>query len=359
MKFSIFHQIESYDDSISYAQLQEELKDLTLQAEAGGFDKVWIGEHHGMGFAASPNAFTSLAYIAALTKTIRLGTGTSIAPFYHPIRLAGEIGQLDVMSNGRLEVGIARGAYNFEYERQYPGYANFSGETKNADVAWDAGQRMREMVPAVQKLIAGNYEHDGVIWSWPSTTATPWPVQKPYPPMYIAARDPNTHSFAIANDCNVQVTPLALGDDEAQVLMDKFNGACAENPDKKRPEVMILMHLYTAESEAELAEGAKNISEFYHHFMKWFKNAGGVNKVSQGHMEPISDAERDANPQYAPEVMRKNMIIGTPDEVIARLKKLEAMGYDEFSIWVDSHMNFEQKSKALQLFIDKVLPAFK
>lgn len=359
MKFSIFHQIEAYDDSISYVQLQEELKDLTVQAEAGGIDKVWIGEHHGMGFAASPNAFTSLAYVAAFTKKIRLGTGTSIAPFYHPIRLAGEIGQLDVMSNGRVEVGIARGAYNFEYERQYPGYENFSGETKNADVAWDAGQRMREMVPAVQKLIAGDYTHEGTIWSWPSTTATPSPVQKPYPPMWIAARDPNTHSFAVANDCNVQVTPLALGDGEAEVLMEKFNGACAENPDKKRPEIMILMHLYVAETEEELQEGAKNISEFYHFFMKWFKNFAGTDKVSKGYMEPITDAEREASPQYAPDVMRKNMVIGTPEEVIERLKKFQALGYDEFSIWVDSHMSFEQKSKSLKLFIDKVLPAFK
>ena len=359
MKFSIFHQIEAYDDSISYVQLQEELKDLTVQAEQGGIDKVWIGEHHGMGFAASPNAFTSLAYVAAFTKKIRLGTGTSIAPFYHPIRLAGEIGQLDAMSNGRVEVGIARGAYNFEYERQYPGYANFEGETKNADVAWDAGQRMREMVPAVQKLIAGDYAHEGTIWSWPSTTATPRPVQQPYPPMWIAARDPNTHSFAVANDCNVQVTPLALGDDEAEVLMEKFKSACAENPDKKRPEIMILMHLYVAETEEELQEGAKNISEFYHFFMKWFKNFAGTDKVSKGYMEPITDAEREANPQYAPDVMRKNMVIGTPEQVIERLKKFQALGYDEFSIWVDSHMSFEQKSKSLKLFIDKVLPAFK
>ena len=46
-------------------------------------------------------------------------------------------------------------------------------------------------------------------------------------------------------------------------------------------------------------------------------------------------------------------------EVIERLKKFQALGYDEFSIWVDSHMSFEQKSKSLKLFIDKVLPAFK
>ena len=156
MKFSIFHQVERYDDSISHRQLQEELTELTLLAERGGFDKVWIGEHHAMEFTVSPNAFVSLAYLASITSTIRLGTGTVIAPFYNPIRLAGEIGQLDVMSNGRVEVGIARGAYNFEYDRQFPNEASFTGDTRKTDLAWDAGLRMRELVPATQGVQASD-----------------------------------------------------------------------------------------------------------------------------------------------------------------------------------------------------------
>ncbi len=356
MKFSIFHQVERYDDSISHRQLQEELTELTLLAERGGFDKVWIGEHHAMEFTVSPNAFVSLAYLASITSTIRLGTGTVIAPFYNPIRLAGEIGQLDVMSNGRVEVGIARGAYNFEYDRQFPNEASFTGDTRKTDLAWDAGLRMRELVPATQGVLEGNYAHDGTYWQFPSTTAVPRPIQQPYPPMWIAARDPNTHAFAVANNCNVQVTPLSMGDNEAANLMEKFNSACAEHPDKPRPEIMILMHAYCAETEEELQEGSRNIEEFFHYFMKWFKND---RPIKDGFIEPITDEERAANPQYAAEAMRKNMLVGTPDEIIVRLKAYEALGYDEFSIWVDSHMNYEQKRKSIQLFIDHVLPAFK
>jgi alkanesulfonate monooxygenase SsuD/methylene tetrahydromethanopterin reductase-like flavin-dependent oxidoreductase (luciferase family) len=151
------------------------------------------------------------------------------------------------------------------------------------------------------------------------------------------------------------VTPLALGDGEVATLMDKFNAACAEHPDMPRPKVMILMHAYCAETENELQEGAENIEEFYHYFAKWFRNNG---PTPNGFVEPVTDEERAMNPQYSAENMRKNMLIGTPEQIIERLKAYEALGYDEFSIWVDSHMSFAQKSKSIQLFIDKVLPAF-
>ena len=61
MRFSLFQQVERYDNSISHHQLQEELVLLTQQAERGGFCTVWVSEHHAMEFTVSPNAFVSLA----------------------------------------------------------------------------------------------------------------------------------------------------------------------------------------------------------------------------------------------------------------------------------------------------------
>ena len=102
-------------------ELFDELEELVLMAEAAGFETAWIGEHHGMEFTIAPNPFIHLAYLGARTKTIRLGTGTVIAPFWHPIKLAGEAALTDVATGGRLDIGIARGAYSFEYERLLPG----------------------------------------------------------------------------------------------------------------------------------------------------------------------------------------------------------------------------------------------
>ena len=110
MKFSLFVHMERSDPKKTHRELFEELEELVLLSEAAGLETVWIGEHHGMEFTIAPNPFIQLAYLAAKTSTIRLGTGNVVAPFWHPIKLAGEAAMTDIASNGRLELGIARGA---------------------------------------------------------------------------------------------------------------------------------------------------------------------------------------------------------------------------------------------------------
>ncbi|TJW69912.1 MAG: LLM class flavin-dependent oxidoreductase, partial [Mesorhizobium sp.] len=111
MKFSLFVHMERSDLDKPQSQLLDELGELVLLAEEAGFETAWIGEHHGMEFTISPNPFINIAYLAAKTTRIRLGTGTIIAPFWHPIKLAGEAAMTDIITGGRLDVGIARGAY--------------------------------------------------------------------------------------------------------------------------------------------------------------------------------------------------------------------------------------------------------
>lgn len=344
MKFSLFVHMERLAPGPSHGELFDQLTELVQLAERGGFEAAWVGEHHGMEFTIAPNPFINLAYLAAKTERIRLGTGTVIAPFWHPIKLAGEAALTDVASRGRLDIGIARGAYSFEYERLLPGLD-----------AWGAGQRLRELIPAVQRLWQGDYAHQGEFWSFPTTTCVPRPVQEPHPPIWVAARDPNSHEFAVTNGCNVQVTPLASGDGEVASLMDRFNTACAAHPERPRPQIMLLMHSFVCASEAEVAETARELSRFYCTFGAWFKNERPIN---QGFLEPLSEAEMAAMPQYAPELMRRNLVIGEPEDVIARLKGYEALGYDQYSLWIDSGLSFERKKRSLQLFIDKVMPAF-
>jgi flavin-dependent trigonelline monooxygenase, oxygenase component len=343
MKFSLFVHMERADLAKPHRELFAELEELALTAEEAGFETVWIGEHHGMEFTIAPNPFIQLAYLAAKTKRIRLGTGNIIAPFWHPIKLAGEAAMMDVVSNGRLDLGIARGAYTFEYERLFPGLD-----------AWGAGQRMRELAPAIKKLWVGDYAHQGEFWSFPSTTASPKPVQANLP-IWIAARDPNSHDFAVAGGCNVQVTPLASGDGEVGILMDRFNDACANHPETPRPRIMLLQHTFVSDSPAETETLTNDLSAFYCLFGAWFQNK---RPIHQGVMDALTDVERAAMPNYAPDVIRKNLVIGEPDEVIARLKGYEALGYDQFSIWIDSGLSHQRKKKSLDLFIRHVAPAF-
>lgn len=343
MKFSLFLHMERNDTTRSYSQLFDELTELVQIAEEGGFETAWIGEHHGMQFTIAPNPFINIAYLGARTSRIRLGTGTVIAPFWHPIKLAGEAAMADVATGGRLDVGIARGAYSFEYERLMPGLD-----------AWTAGQRLRELVPTIRKLWEGDYAHQGEFWSFPATTSAPQPVQS-YPPLWIAARDPNSHDFAVSNGCNVQVTPLASGYGEVASLMERFNTACAAHPEIPRPQIMLLQHTFVADSAEETDRLSQDLSDFYCAFGAWFKNQ---RPIRQGFIEPLTAGEKAEMPMYSPQNMREKLVIGQPDEVIARLSGYKAMGYDQYSMWIDSGISHERKKKSLELFIRNVMPAF-
>lgn len=344
MKFSLFVHMERLDASQNHQELYEEFVQLCEIADRGGMHAIWTGEHHGMDFTIAPNPFINIADLARRTKNVRLGTGTVIAPFWHPIKLAGEAAMTDIVTGGRLDVGIARGAYGFEYERLLPGLD-----------AWGAGQRMRELIPALKGVWAGDYAHDGEFWKFPSTTSAPKPVQTPHPPIWVAARDPNSHEFAVSQGCNVQVTPLWNGDAEIESLMGRFNAACEKNPDIARPKIMLLLHTYVGFDEADVRQAMKEVSVYYNYFFAWFKNE---RPIHQGLIERLSEEEIAANANLSPEVMRANMPIGTSDEVIGRLKAYEALGYDEYSFWIDTGMSFERKKASLERFIAEVMPAF-
>ncbi len=224
MRFSLFLHMERIDESQSYQQLYNDFIELAKMADQGGMHAIWTGEHHGMDFTIAPNPFLNLVDLAHHTKNVRLGTGTIIAPFWHPIKLAGEAAMTDILTKGRLDLGIARGAYSFEYERLMPGMD-----------AMEAGGRMRELVPAVQQLWKGDYAHDGKYSQFPATTSAPKPIQEGGVPMWIAARDPHSHNFAVENGCNVQVTPLWMGMEEIETLMHRFKDAKNEHGQDKDP----------------------------------------------------------------------------------------------------------------------------
>jgi len=345
MKFSLFAHMERITAEQSHASLYAEFIELCTMADEGAMHAIWTGEHHGMDFTIAPNPFITIADLARRTKNVRLGTGTIVAPFWHPIKLAGEAAMTDIISGGRLELGLARGAYSFEYERLVPGMD-----------AWQAGQRLREMVPAIKKLWNGDYQHDGEYYQFPATTSAPKPVQQPGPPIWVAARDPNSHEFAIANGCNVQVTPLWLGDEEIHSLKQRFDAACATSASTApTPRIMLLQHAYVGGSPEDVEAAARALSRFYCYFGAWFKNE---RPIRQGLIEPLSIDEMAGIEMYSPAAMRKNLTIGTAQEVIDRLKRYEDLGYDEYAYWMDSSMSAEQKRASLARFIDDVMPAF-
>lgn len=343
MDFSLFAHMERLTPEDPPEQLYEDFAGLCEMADQGGMRAVWTGEHHGMEFTIAPNPFLSLVDLAHRTRNVRLGTGTVVAPFWHPIKLAGEAAAADQITGGRIELGIARGAYSYEYERLMPGMD-----------AWDAGQRMREITPLLPKLWQGDCAHEGQYFQFPATTSAPKPRQPEGPPIWIAARDPNSHEFGVHNGFNIQVTPLWQGLEEIETLMGRFEAACASY-DGARPKIMLLHHTYVGANANDVDLAVGDLHRYYNYFGAWFQNK---RPVEQGHIAPLSGEEIAANPMFTKEKLARDLTIGTAQEVIDRLKRYEDLGYDEFSFWIDSGMSTERKRASLSRFIEDVMPAF-
>ncbi|WP_299690339.1 LLM class flavin-dependent oxidoreductase [uncultured Tateyamaria sp.] len=343
MEFSLFAHMERLTPDQSHDVLYQEFIGLCQMADQGGMRAIWTGEHHGMEFTIAPNPFLSIVDLAHHTKHVKLGTGTVVAPFWHPIKLAGEAAATDLMTGGRLEMGIARGAYSYEYERLMPGMD-----------AWEAGQRMRETAPLLRPLWEGDCAHEGTFFNFPATTAAPKPKQDGGPPIWIAARDPNSFEFAVQNGFHVQVTPLWQGMEEVETLAARFDAACSDH-DGPRPKCMLLHHTYVGADAADVDHAAEEFSRFYNYFGAWFQNK---RPVRQGLIEEISTEDMVGNAMMAPANMRRDLTMGTADEVVDLIKRYEDLGYDEFSFWIDSGMSAERKRASLSRFIDDVMPRF-
>ena len=108
-------------------------------------------------------------------------------------------------------------------------------------------------------------------------------------------------------------------------------------------------------SEADTALAADELSRFYNYFGAWFQTKRAV---SQGHIDPLSDADMAGNAMMAPGNMARDLTIGTAQEVIDQIKRYEDLGYDEYSFWIDSGMSIERKRASLDRFINDVMPAF-
>lgn len=344
MKFSIALHMERFSPDVDMRDVVSDTLEIARIADAGGFETIWTAEHHTIEFTIAPNPFQMLTWWGAHTERIRLGSATVVAPYWTPIRLAGEAALCDHLTGGRLEFGIARGAYQYEFDRMAGGMPQEQG-----------GAYMQELLPAVQKLWAGDYAHEGKYYNFPLATSVPKPRQQLNPPIWVAARDPGTFDWAVRNGYNILSTPLSAPPAEVGVLGEKFRKATSDHPNVPKPRFMMLRRACVYEKAGDWELPVKLSAAYGRSFENLFRNIG---TVVNGFPENVPMETVVNRADYDPEAIRDNLLFGTPDEVIEKLMIYEAAGVDQFCLGLAFNLPQELKRKTLELFVKEVMPVF-
>jgi alkanesulfonate monooxygenase SsuD/methylene tetrahydromethanopterin reductase-like flavin-dependent oxidoreductase (luciferase family) len=206
--------------------------DIAEEAENLGFTHARIVEHYFHYYGGySPNPMLFLAAASQRTRRMRLVTGAVLPVFNHPLKLAGEIGMLDAISNGRLDVGFARAFLPHEFRR--------FGVSPNESV-----ERYREGIEQVDLLLREeNVSHRGKFHSIENTTSLPRPTQRPRPKFYVAALT-TPDSFEFAGRMGYSVMAIPMGGGKMRELLGLYREAWRKAGHPGDGEVMLAFHMF-------------------------------------------------------------------------------------------------------------------
>ena len=344
MKFHLAINMERIAPDIDMRDVQRHTLEMVQMADRGGFDIVWAAEHHALEMTIAPNPFQILTWWAAHTERVRLGTAVAVAPYWHPIDLAGEAAFTDLISGGRLEFGIGSGAYQREFDRMHPGLKQTDG--------W---RYVNEILPVVKALWAGDYAHDGEFWSFPTSTSVPKPLQQPHPPIWVAARAPITFDSAVKQGCNIMSWPLTRPMSEVELYKSRLDEAMAANPGSKRPVFAMMRHTALYDRKEDWEVPVRAAQHQLGQFENLFKNLGDV---TNGFAKEVDLAALTNRDEYDPRMLHDHLMFGTPDEAIAKLKPYEELGVDAFIYYASLGLGQKEQKRSLELFVDEVIPAF-
>ena len=187
MKFALITHLPWPEDTNARSIVEQTIEDVAL-GEALGFHSAWLAEHHFTRYGIGSSVLVFASAIAARTSKIRLGTAVIVPPLHNPIRLAEDTATLDLISDGRLDAGFGRGASKSEFT---PYGVDHS----------DTQASFQESVNMIRGMwTTPEYTHEGNHYAVHSANLVPQPVQRPHPPIYIAAtRTPETLEFAVNN----------------------------------------------------------------------------------------------------------------------------------------------------------------
>lgn len=351
MKFGILYNTDYYPEAHGTAAKYYE--DILTQVEledALGFDAAWFGEHHYSGYSfGSPPVIAMAA--AARTKRIRLGTGVSLIPLNHPIRLAEEYAMLDVLSGGRLEYGIGRGFLKYSHQvfgvSEDENHARYHEGTDIIVKAWTSN---------------GPFSYDGKFWRLKDYTFFPKPLQQPFPPIYASAvLTPESAIWAGKHGFHLSCALFVPQQARVKTVIEHYRQSLRENGFRpKEKEISGVFQMYCAPTQEQaVREGVQYAQNYFKFFGALDARAAHDSQDFEHHGRGISRAFA-AQPKEGSDPARQFMI-GDPSFCIDQIqwaREYYGVNYLIFEVAQGGEPH-EMVMQSLRLFAEKVMPAFK
>lgn len=329
MRFGIFSVADQYPIAVprSTARLYEELLEQAEAADALGFDSFWVAEHHVHRSAGIPSPALWLAAAAQRTRRIRLGVAVSVLPFHNPLLVAEEYAMVDVLSGGRLNVGVGSGYLPYELRA-----FGVTPETKR--------KRFDEALDIVLQAWTGErFSYEGDHNHLDNVALGIRPVQQPHPPLWIAVFQQEAAVHVARRGFSIMMIPWVMTENVADLQLpiaafrESFAGA---GFNLRNATVPFGLHTYVSDSFGRATLEARDAMTRY---VKTF---------------------RPHNQQSYEFLTEKNLIaFGGPEDVIRTARLYENLGFTHFlAITNFGGLEHAKVLRSMELMARHVLPAF-
>ncbi|MFI7424573.1 LLM class flavin-dependent oxidoreductase [Nonomuraea sp. NPDC049684] len=350
MKFSTFHLFHRFDGQ-SFKDVYDYHLELIELAEELGFDGVRLAEHHFRDYGVVPNLFTMLAHAAARTSRLRLGTGIVVLPLHNPVHVAEEAAQVDVLSGGRLDLGIGRGYQSFEFE----GFG--------IDLA-EARDRFNEALEVILGLwTRESYRHEGKFYrTGAEVSLVPRPLQSPHPPLHVAAVSPETVTMYAERGLPVLADPAATFRKVVRAA-ETWRETAARAGHPAGADLVVARSVYVAPTLERAREDQARFEASFDRSRIFNERSAPIDartgKAAQG-FEYYQDRYLkggSVSPDFRWEQLE---VIGDPARVIEQISLLRDAGFSNLLCDFGSTrpMPLEDMKRVMRFFAAEVMPAF-
>ncbi|MEQ8664930.1 MAG: LLM class flavin-dependent oxidoreductase [Rhodospirillales bacterium] len=335
MEFNYFLTSYMPDSAVGGKQHFDNMVELAVAADRLGFKAVSLPEHHLINLLMMPSPLQMAVKIAAVTDRVEIVTAVAVLPVRDMRIFAGELTQADILCDGRLILGVGRGAFAYEIERLGVPMA----ETR---------ERLDESLAVLQALLDGeDVAWDGNYYRFDPITIMPRPM-RPIP-MMMAVMNPEGIYQCARRGFNIQTTVLSATNEVLLELVEAFHRGKREAGDAgKNLRLSIQRVLYCAEDAADAREKLELAHAYYSRFDNVFTGPG---IVKNGAIEPLPR-------EQTVEELGENLLICPPDEMIDRLRLYADAGIDEVIVSAGTGASHDDSLAAMERFAARVMPHF-